>query len=119
LELYVSKSLEKIGLVVGQHGTDEFHFRLIRWDEMGIYDVPSVIEEILKVTGHPKLMYIGHSMGTTQYFVAMSQFPQLNKYIKLAVLYAPVAFLNNTKLFLRNLAPKADQIRVDPFIQCP
>lgn len=37
---------------------------------MGQYDIPAVIEHILRITGREKLIYIGHSMGTRQQFVA-------------------------------------------------
>jgi len=41
------------------------------WHEMGVYDVPAVMDHILKTTGQPDLYYVGHSMGTTMFFVTV------------------------------------------------
>ena len=38
---------------------------------MGVYDVPAVIDYILTTTGQPDLFYVGHSMGTTMFFVIL------------------------------------------------
>lgn len=35
------------------------------WEELGLYDIPAFTDYILEITGHPKLAFIGHSMGTT------------------------------------------------------
>lgn len=41
-----------------------------RWDEMGLYDIPATLEYILRITGRQKLLYIGHSMGNSNYFMS-------------------------------------------------
>lgn len=79
---------------------------------MGVYDVSAVINCIMEVTGVPKIFYIGHSMGATEFFVAMSQFPHLNDCIATAFLYAPVAFLANTKSVGRYFAPALEEFYV-------
>lgn len=47
------------------------------FEEMGIYDVPAEIEYIQKVKGNNKKIaaYIGHSEGTTQFFIGASMLP--------------------------------------------
>lgn len=35
---------------------------------MGKYDVPANVDFILEQTGFEKLIYMGHSQGTTQWF---------------------------------------------------
>lgn len=42
------------------------------WEELGTYDLPAFTEYILATTGYKKLGYVGHSMGTTQVFYAMT-----------------------------------------------
>ena len=37
------------------------------FDQMGEFDIPAMITKVLESTGHTKLFYIGHSMGTTGY----------------------------------------------------
>ena len=64
---------------------------------MGTYDVPAEIDYILQSTGHNKLYYIGHSMGTTMFFVTMSQRPQYNHKIHAMIAFAPAAAFTRTK----------------------
>jgi lysosomal acid lipase/cholesteryl ester hydrolase len=67
------------------------------WHEMGVYDLPAEIDYILTNTSQKDLRYIGHSMGTTMFYVLMSKKPEYNAKIRHMVALAPVAFLRNTK----------------------
>ena len=40
---------------------------------MGAYDIPAMIDFILKNTGEKTLSYMGHSQGTSQMFSALSE----------------------------------------------
>ena len=40
--------------------------------EMGMYDAPAQIDEVLKITGKQKISYVGYSQGTSQMFSALS-----------------------------------------------
>ena len=40
---------------------------------MGRFDDPAMVNEIRRVTGHPKITYIGYSMGNTQLFYSISK----------------------------------------------
>ncbi|XP_058794543.1 uncharacterized protein LOC131666151 [Phymastichus coffea] len=66
------------------------------WDfsyhELGMYDLPSSIDYIIGATGHRRVLYVGHSQGTTQLLVMASQRPQYNDKIALAAGLAPAAF---------------------------
>jgi pimeloyl-ACP methyl ester carboxylesterase len=48
------------------------------WHEMGIYDLPAMIDHILNVTGHEKLFYVGYSQGATQFYALASYLPEYN-----------------------------------------
>jgi lysosomal acid lipase/cholesteryl ester hydrolase len=67
------------------------------WHEMGVYDLPAEIDYILTYTTQKNLRYVGHSMGTTMFYVLMSKKPEYNAKISHMVALAPVAFLRNTK----------------------
>ncbi|KAI5636946.1 alpha/beta hydrolase fold domain-containing protein [Phthorimaea operculella] len=71
------------------------------WDysfhEHGKYDLPAMIDRILNITGLPKLLYIGYSMGTTSFFTMMSQRPEYNEKIVAFVALAPAVYLDNIK----------------------
>jgi len=35
------------------------------FEQMGLYDLPAFIDHITATTGHEKILYMGHSEGTT------------------------------------------------------
>lgn len=74
------------------------------WHEMGTYDLPATIDYILSVTGLEKLIYVGHSQGTTQYFAGISTRPEYNSKIRIMVALAPTEFMNGTNSAVRLLA---------------
>jgi pimeloyl-ACP methyl ester carboxylesterase len=67
------------------------------WHEMGVYDLPAEIDHILTNTSVKNIHYVGHSMGSTMFYVLMSSKPQYNAKIRHMVALAPVAFLRNTR----------------------
>ncbi|XP_046666738.1 lipase 3-like [Homalodisca vitripennis] len=86
---------------------DDPNFWNWTWDEMGRYDLPAVIDYILQVTGHQQILYIGHSMGTTMFFVLCSSRPEYNTKVRYMAALAPVAYMGHTTSPLRYLAPYA------------
>ncbi|XP_050450442.1 lipase 3-like [Cataglyphis hispanica] len=74
------------------------------WHEMGIYDLPVMIDYILCKTGQKQLFYIGFSQGTTQFWVLMSLKPEYNRKIKLMTALAPVAYTGHIGGALRPLS---------------
>ena len=45
--------------------TENFNKYDYSFVEMGVYDLPPVLDKITSVTGRPKVTYIGYSHGTT------------------------------------------------------
>jgi len=85
------------------------------WDTMAQYDVPTQVNYVLSVNGNEKLVYVGHSQGTTQAFAnfASADWTVANK-ISLFVGLAPVAHIHNTMSpLLRALA----DIDIDKLMQ--
>ncbi|GLG98544.1 Lipase [Gryllus bimaculatus] len=81
------------------------------WHEMGIYDLPAVIDYILATTGTKQLHYVGHSMGTTMFYVMGSERPEYNAKIRGAFTMAPVAFQANSKTpFIKTLSAAGKQL---------
>ncbi|XP_026319815.1 lipase 3-like [Hyposmocoma kahamanoa] len=62
------------------------------WHEIGVYDIPAMIDYILEETGNQRLHYIGHSQGGTAFFVMASMRPEYNEKIALAHLLAPAGY---------------------------
>ncbi|XP_045510343.1 lipase 3-like [Colias croceus] len=83
---------------------EDFDFWKFSWHEMGVYDLPAVVDYINSVKNSTQPMnYIGHSMGATTFLVFLSTLPEYNRYIKMAIFLAPLAYLTNVDGPLRML----------------
>lgn len=67
------------------------------WNEIGIYDLPAMIDYILEKTQNQQIHYIGHSQGTTTLLVLLSEKPEYNNKLQSAHLLAPAAFMGHMK----------------------
>lgn len=67
------------------------------WEEIGIYDLPAMIDYILNTTGNHNLYYVGYSQGTTAFYVMNSLKPEYNRKVKAMFSLAPVAWMSNVK----------------------
>ena len=82
------------------------------WDEMGKYDIPAAVDFILGETKEEKLYYIGHSMGTTMFWVALNEHPSLKDKISLMVAMGPVAKVKYMISPIRFLSPFIHEVEV-------
>lgn len=76
---------------------------------MGMNDVPANVNYIVKHTGKQQLTYIGHSQGTSQFFVAAQDpgvKPLLDKHVNFFVALAPVAYLKHQSSLLLSVVTK-------------
>lgn len=82
------------------------------WHELGLHDLPAMVDYVLEHSGHEDLHYIGHSMGSTGMMVLLSSSPEYNRKIRLASFLAPVAYVSQirSRLF-RHLASIAGKIK--------
>lgn len=62
------------------------------WHEIGVYDLPAMIDYMLEVSGSPNAFFAGHSQGTTALLVMLSTRPEYNQKIIQAHLMAPSAY---------------------------
>jgi lysosomal acid lipase/cholesteryl ester hydrolase len=81
---------------------DDKEFWDFTWDHLGYFDIPACIDYVLKATGHSKLFYIGHSLGTAMFFIAASLRPEINNKVHLMVPYLNYLIFNlhNYLIFL-------------------
>ncbi|XP_031631496.1 gastric triacylglycerol lipase-like [Contarinia nasturtii] len=63
--------------------------------EMAIYDVPAVIDEIIKRTNISKIACVGHSQGGTVLLIFASQKPEYHSKISSFTLLAPFTFMTH------------------------
>ncbi|XP_029167695.1 lipase 1-like [Nylanderia fulva] len=79
------------------------------WDfsyhEMGIYDLPAMITFITNMTSQPLHAYIGHSMGTTSFYIMASKRPEIARMVQKMISLAPLAFKNHMKSVIRYFLP--------------
>jgi pimeloyl-ACP methyl ester carboxylesterase len=61
--------------------------------EIAKYDVPGNLKFIQSKTGFDQIVYMGHSQGTTQFFIANVLYPELYKNYKAFVGMAPVLYV--------------------------
>lgn len=72
-------------------------FWTFSWHEIGIHDLPAMIDYVLLQTGFKKIGYFGHSQGTTTFWVLASMHPEYNEKITMMHALAPVAFMRHVK----------------------
>ncbi|KAK3921362.1 Lipase 3 [Frankliniella fusca] len=78
------------------------------WHEIGTLDLPAVIDYVLAETGQATLHYVGHSQGTTTFFVLGSERPEYMDKVATFTGLAPVAYtrdMRSVPLQLLALAP--------------
>ncbi|KAH8377687.1 hypothetical protein KR093_006634, partial [Drosophila rubida] len=75
---------------------DESKFWDFSWHEIGMYDLPAMIDYILKSTGYRKLQYAGHSQGCTAFFVMCSMRPSYNDKVISMQAMAPAVYAKET-----------------------
>ncbi|XP_029680407.1 lipase 3-like [Formica exsecta] len=83
------------------------------WHEIGIYDLPAMIDYVLETTGQEKLFYLGHSQGTTSFFVMATEVPEYQDKIKAMFAMAPIAYCGRMKSpFMQLLAQFSNTIDI-------
>ena len=85
---------------------DNPEFWQFSFDESARYDFPVTINYILNTTGYKQIQFIGYSMGTTQYFIFLSEFPEYNSKIKTGYLLGPTASFENTQVYFKSIMIK-------------
>ena len=71
--------------------------RLYSWNEIGTYDVPAMIDHIIKQIEQEKIFMIQHSQGTTAFFVMANKRPEYQGKLIAAFALASAAFTSHQK----------------------
>ncbi|CAL1684025.1 unnamed protein product [Lasius platythorax] len=86
------------------------------WDysfnELGIYDLPAMITFITNMRSQPLHTYIGHSMGTTSFYIMASKRPEIARMVRMMISLAPVAFMNHLKSPIRYFVSLSRQLKI-------
>ncbi|KAL1834684.1 hypothetical protein ACET3Z_004335 [Daucus carota] len=92
-----------------KHISENFTYSDDYWDfsfsEMGQYDLPASLKFVYQQTGQ-KVHYVGHSLGTTMFFSAFTDW-KVDELVKSATLLSPIAFLKHMTTLVGNIAAHA------------
>lgn len=81
---------------------------------MGIFDLPAALDFVSKKTARPgEIIYIGHSMGTTMFFVYSSIYKNAKDTVQKMVGLAPAAYMGHVRSVIKYLAPFANNLEVN------
>ena len=75
------------------------------WDEMARRDLPAMLDYVMEQTGKEKIQYVGHSMGTTTFMVMNSLDQSWADKVELAVLLAPIGYVEHMASPIKYLVP--------------
>lgn len=87
------------------------HYLASSFHEMGLYDLPAELQYIAELK-KSKIIYIGHSMGTTNFYVMASQRPNTASMVEIMFSLAPIAFMAHTTSPFKMLAPVSNEMMV-------
>ncbi|XP_026482358.1 uncharacterized protein LOC113389552 [Ctenocephalides felis] len=76
------------------------------WHEVGILDVPAMIDYIFATTGEEKLHILGHSQGNNDYFVFASERPEYNDKVRSYQGLGPTVFMKHQPNIFAQIASR-------------
>ncbi|CAG9795477.1 unnamed protein product [Diatraea saccharalis] len=78
-------------------------------DEIALYDLPAMIDYVLQTSNQQKMVYIGHSLGTTAFFSLAAARPVYNNKIVVMYALAPMTYMSNVRSpLMRMIAPTSE-----------
>jgi len=98
-------SLKHVNLTTKDHAFWQFS-----WDHMAEYDLPAMIDYVLKTTGQTQVQYVGHSQGTMTMFAKLTHDQDFAKKIKTFFALAPVSTVGHIKGPLKLLGRFTDSL---------
>lgn len=82
---------------------DDQEFWNFSFHEMGVYDLPANVHFVIEKTGVDKIDYVGHSQGTTQFWVANMMRNDIGHKIDTFIGMAPVMYLGHQTSIMATL----------------
>ncbi|XP_075530098.1 lipase member K-like [Dermacentor variabilis] len=74
-------------------------------DEVGLYDIPALVDYVLTLTGWSELFYVGFSQGNAAAWVTLSEKPEYNAKIRLLLALAPIGNVTHLRSPARHITP--------------
>ncbi|KAL7041833.1 hypothetical protein ACKWTF_000916 [Chironomus riparius] len=109
-----------------KHPYNSKSFWNFSWEEIGLYDLPAMIDFAIDKSNSSKVNYIGHSQGCTTAVALLASRPEYNKFISQLHLMAPAVFMNGAttiafsfwnRAIFKILSKYLDTIDITPILQ--
>ncbi|XP_076237415.1 lipase 3-like [Calliopsis andreniformis] len=92
--------------------TKEKKYWLFSWHEIGVYDIPAMIDHVLEVTNQKKIIFVGHSQGTTSFLAMASLKPEYQAKVEAMFALAPPIYMGGmSHPMFKILAPLAGDVK--------
>lgn len=91
---------------------EDSKFWKFSWHEIGVYDLPAMIDYILAKTKQKQLIYVGHSQGGTIMFVLLSEHPEYNEKVSSVHIMAGAIIMKYSNTLFNLVLPNMDEIKV-------
>ncbi|KAB0799644.1 hypothetical protein PPYR_07524 [Photinus pyralis] len=85
------------------------------WHEIAVDDVPTMVDYVIDTVKQEQIFYIGHSQGTTIFYVMCSELPEYNGKIRAMFSFSPVAWMGHMTSPLLRIVAMANWF-VGPFL---
>ncbi|XP_059099601.1 gastric triacylglycerol lipase-like [Tigriopus californicus] len=89
---------------------DKEEFWNFDWEVAGLEDLQAGFSYVLETTGQSKLIYVGHSMGTSEFLAASAVQPEIQVMVSAAFLLAPPSYFDYNTGILVELAQYVDEL---------
>lgn len=86
------------------------------WHDIGVDDVPTMIDYVIATVNQEQIFYIGHSQGTTLFYVMCSELPEYNEKIRAMFSLSPVAWMKHMTSPLLRLVAMTNWV-LGPFLE--
>ncbi|KAK9731506.1 alpha/beta-hydrolase lipase region [Popillia japonica] len=73
------------------------HFWRYCWHDIGIRDLPAIVDKILKITSKTQISYVGHNQGNTIFYVMASIKPEYNAKVSKMVALGPLVYIQHSQ----------------------
>lgn len=103
------------------HANDSKEFWKFSFHEIGLFDLPAMLDFMLEHTKQSKTFYVGHSQGTCSLLALLSSQPSYNDKINEAHLMTPAVFMRNATSPLLTMPAKRSQlvmVNIEKLLQC-
>ncbi|XP_058808641.1 lipase 3-like [Phymastichus coffea] len=90
--------------------SSEYSFWDFSFHEVGMYDLPAVITYISKIIDSD-IYFVGHSMGTTSFYIMGVRQPETASKVKAMYSLAPVAYMNHVRGITRLVTKLANPVQ--------